>query len=124
PTNAIFAAIAKKLFDFEFTFAEWMAFAMPMVTVTLFICWFYLVKIAFPLPNIPLPGGKKQIEGEKKALGPVSAEERAIFIVFTTTALAWISSSFFLSRFFPGVDDTIIGMMGALALFLIPSKKK
>ncbi len=124
PTNAIFAAIAKRLFDFEFTFAGWMAFAMPMVTVTLFICWFYLVKIAFPLPNLPLPGGKKQIEGEKKALGPVSAEERAIFIVFTITALAWISSSFFLSRFFPAVDDTIIGMAGAVALFLIPSKRK
>lgn len=124
PTNAIFAAIAKRMFDYEFTFALWMAFAMPLVILALFICWVYLVRVAFPLPNVPLPGGKEKIGDEMKSLGPVGQEERAIFFVFIATAIAWISSSFFLSRLVPGMDDTIIGMTGALALFLIPSSSK
>lgn len=121
PTNAIFVAIAEKLFHTDFTFALWMAFALPMVLLSLIICWVYMVRWAFPLPDMALPGGKQKIEEEKKLLGPVSQEERAVFIVFVLTAFAWISSSFLLSSLLPAIDDSMIGMGGALALFLIPS---
>lgn len=123
PTNVVFSAIVKQLYDVEISFALWMAFAMPLVIVLLGILWWYLVRVAFPLPKKPLAGGKKQIDDELRKLGRMSWEEKAVFAVFVITALSWICSPIFIKKFLPGIDDTIIGMSGALMLFLIPSKR-
>jgi sodium-dependent dicarboxylate transporter 2/3/5 len=37
-------------------------------------------------------------------------------------AVAWITRSFVLDNWIPGIDDTIIAMVGGVALFLIPAK--
>jgi sodium-dependent dicarboxylate transporter 2/3/5 len=41
-------------------------------------------------------------------------------VVFTLTALAWVTQRF-LAMWIPGLSDTSIGIAGALALFLIPA---
>lgn len=124
PTNVVFTAIARQLFGAEISFALWMGFAMPIVVVLLAILWFYMVHIAYPLPKKPLAGGKRQIDEELKELGKMSWEEKAVFAVFVLTAFSWISSSFLLKSWLPGIDDTIIAMAGALALFLVPSRSE
>jgi solute carrier family 13 (sodium-dependent dicarboxylate transporter), member 2/3/5 len=124
PTNVVFSAIAQQLFDIEISFALWMAFAMPLVVVLLTILWWYMVRVAYPLPKKPLAGGRKQIEDDLKELGKMSWEEKAVFAVFTLTAFSWITSSFLLKKVLPGLDDTIIAMSGALALFLVPAKSE
>jgi sodium-dependent dicarboxylate transporter 2/3/5 len=58
-----------------------------------------------------------------KGLGKISYEEKTILIVFILTALAWISRSYILVKIIPNLDDTIIAVISAIVLFILPSKK-
>ncbi|GGA34760.1 sodium-dependent dicarboxylate transporter SdcS [Kroppenstedtia guangzhouensis] len=122
PPNAIFAAQVKQIFDVEISFATWMLFGVPVVIVLLFFTWWYLVKVAYPMKYDEIPGGGAIISQEKKSLGAPSAEEKAVFVVFILTALAWIFRDLILKKFIPGIDDTVIAISAALVLFLIPSR--
>ncbi|ARI78502.1 SLC13 family permease [Halobacillus mangrovi] len=121
PPNTIFRAVVQKTYGIEISFAGWMAFGVPLSIIFLAIAWFYLVKVAFPMKIKQLPGGKKVIHNEKEALGVMSPEEKIVMTVFTITALAWISRSFVLVQINENINDTIIAMIAAIALFLIPS---
>lgn len=122
PTNAIMAAVIKDLYDYSIGFNEWMAFGLPLVSVMLFICWYYLVSAANPLPKkFSLSDGKNIISTQLKALGKISFEEKLVMIVFGLVCLAWILRSFVLMKILPGIDDTIIVLTGVLILFILPS---
>ncbi|MHA6253176.1 SLC13 family permease [Oceanobacillus sp. CAU 1775] len=122
PPNAILAGAVKELFDYEISFAGWMLFGTPFAWAFIFLAWFYLTKFAFPTKLKDLPGGKAIFDEEKKKLGNASYEEKAVFIVFTLTALAWITRTFVLNEINENIDDTMIAIIAALALFLIPAK--
>ena len=124
PTNAMFAAVVKEIYNVDIDFATWISFALPISSILLFISWVYLVKFVYPVKirNEQLAGN--EIEMELKALGKVTREEKRVTVVFAITALAWILRSLVLKRFFPNIDDTIIAIVGALVLFIIPSTKK
>lgn len=122
PTNAIMAAVINDLYDYSIGFNEWMAFGLPLVAVLLMICWYYLVSSANPLPkSFSLPDGKNIIGSQLKALGKISYEEKSVMIVFGTVCLAWILRSFVLVKLLPGIDDTIIVLIGVVLLFILPS---
>lgn len=123
PGNAILAAIVQQLYGEEISFARWIVLGLPLTLVLLLVCWYYLVRMAFPLPASATDSGPKLRE-ELRALGPVSAEEKWVTIVFVCTALAWISRSLLLNRFFPTLDDSMIAMGAAVVLFMIPSRSK
>jgi sodium-dependent dicarboxylate transporter 2/3/5 len=76
------------------------------------------------LKGLKLPGGKKIISKQIEELGPMSKEEKLVLIVFIATALAWICRSFLLKQFIPAIDDTIIAVIAAITLFIIPSTTK
>lgn len=123
PPNAILAGTAKELFGYEISFANWMLFGVPFAWIFIFIAWFYLTKIAFPMKINGFPGGREIIEKEKEKLGKASYEEKAVFTVFILTALAWIFAAL-LKKVIPNLDDAIIAIIAAVVLFLIPSKNK
>jgi sodium-dependent dicarboxylate transporter 2/3/5 len=122
PTNVIFTAMVQQIFKVEVTFADWLFFALPMVLVLLILSWWVLVKLAFPMGKIEIPGGKQTIQKELSDMGTMSPEEKLIALVFGLTALAWIMRSFVLQKLFPGIDDTVIALVGALVLFILPAK--
>ncbi|MFD1065042.1 SLC13 family permease [Oceanobacillus locisalsi] len=124
PPNAILAGSVNTMYGVNLSFASWMLFGVPFAWIFIFIAWYYLTKIAFPLKTKQLPEGKKIIDDEKKKLGAASYEEKAVFVIFILTALAWISRSFFLDKLNPNIDDAIIALTGAIILFLIPAKNK
>ncbi|HEX6923197.1 MAG TPA: DASS family sodium-coupled anion symporter [Bacillales bacterium] len=124
PPNAVLAGVVEQLYGVNISFAQWMLFGVPIGWVFIFIVWFYLVKIAFPMKVKNLPGGKKVIQDEIKALGAPAFEEKAVLVVFTLATLSWISRSFLLSRFIPGIDDAVIAIAAAIILFIIPSRSK
>ncbi len=121
PTNAIFAAVAKQLFDVEITFARWMLVGFPVSCLLLGVCWYYLVRIAFPIQGTHLTGGQSEIIRMREALGPMSREEKYVSLVFFFVAFCWITRSFLLASILPNLNDTAIAVMGAVALFLIPA---
>ncbi|WP_408007456.1 SLC13 family permease [Pseudalkalibacillus sp. A8] len=124
PPNTIFAGVVQNTYGIEISFALWMMFGVPIVIVLLAITWYYLVKFAFPMKIRELPGGKEVIQKEKRSLGLMGPEEKIILAVFTLTALAWISRSFVLVELNDNINDTIIAMIAAIVLFMIPSATK
>ncbi len=124
PPNLVFAGIMKETFQVEITFEKWLGIGLPFSILMLFICWKYLTRIAFPLKNLRLPGGKASILQQLKTLGRISYEEKMVAVVFGLTAFAWVTKSILLGKIFPAINDTIIALMGAMLLFLIPSKSR
>jgi len=124
PPNLVFAGVIQELYGIEITFSQWLLFGLPISIVMLAICWRYLVGLAFPLQDLAFPGGRAEIEIERqlKELGPLSFEEKMVLAVFILTAFAWITRSFLLTRWLPGLDDTIIAIMGAVLLFVLPAR--
>lgn len=124
PPNTIFKAVVEQTYGIEISFAGWMAFGVPLTILFLALAWFYLVKIAYPMKIKELPGGRKVIGEERRALGVMSVEEKIVMTVFAVTAVAWISRSFLLVNINENINDTMIAMSASILLFLIPSKNK
>ncbi|MCM3670863.1 DASS family sodium-coupled anion symporter [Mesobacillus maritimus] len=124
PANTILAATVQNLYGVEISFARWMLFGVPLVVILIPLVWLYLVKIAFPMKAKQISGGREIIKQEQKELGRMGFEEKVVCTVFTLTALAWVTRSFILKNFIPGIDDTIIALIGAFVLFFIPAKNK
>ncbi len=122
PTNPIFVSVAKQLYGSEFSFATWMAFAMPFALITLFLCWLLLTKVVFPVNKVEMPLGRDSIKRELENLGDMSQEEKAVAVVFLAMAFAWITRSFLLSEFIPGINDTVIAIAASSLMFIIPAK--
>ena len=123
PPNMIFAGVIKESYNIEISFFDWFKFGLPLSIFFLFICWFYLTKIAFKFKQKEFSAGKEEIVSQLKGLGKISYEEKTILIVFILTALAWISRSYILVKIIPNLDDTIIAVISAILLFILPSKK-
>jgi sodium-dependent dicarboxylate transporter 2/3/5 len=124
PTNIILAGLVKELYGIEISFFDWFIFAFPLSVVLLLLCWFYLVKIGFPLTSkFQLTGGKDEIKRQLELLGPMSIEEKRVSMVFGLVSVAWISRTFLLQQWLPALDDTIIAFVGVLLLFILPASK-
>lgn len=123
PPNLIMAGIVKESYGITISFSQWFMFGFPVSTILLAICWYYLTHIAFSFKQESFPGGKAEIRRQVSLLGKMSRQENKVMVVFLLTALAWITKSFLLEKLIPAIDDTIIAIVGGVALFLIPSGK-
>ncbi|PAD39766.1 DASS family sodium-coupled anion symporter [Terribacillus sp. 7520-G] len=131
PPNIILAAMASSLFGVEISFGGWMLIAVPIVVVLLFSSWIYLTKVVFRVKMKELPGGKDLILKQKRDLGKMSFEEKAVLAVFTFAAFMWVSRTFLWEAdavleiiAIPGISDTFIAVLAGVLLFLIPSINK
>ena len=124
PPNLVLAGILEETYGVEITFSQWIGFGLPISVLLLFISWQYLTRIVFKLHKKNFPGGRNEIRQQLNRLGRISFEEIMVLIVFALTATAWISRSFVLKQFVPAIDDTIIGMTGAILLFVLPASRK
>ena len=124
PPNTLLAGAVNEIYGIEITFAEWMLFGVPVAWIFIFVAWFYLVKVAHPLKLRELPGGSAVIKEQKAELGKASYEEKIVFAIFLLAAFSWITRSFLLVEFLPGLNDAMVGLIAALILFAIPSKNR
>lgn len=126
PPNLVLAGVVQELYDYEITFFQWIRFGLPISLLLLALCWFYLTRFAFRFEQQEFPGGRAEIKKQLTAYGKIGYEEKWVLLVFTVTAVAWISRSFFQKQlgWFPQLDDTIIAMIAGLSLFLIASQEK
>lgn len=124
PPNLVLAGVVSNIYDYEISFFQWFTFGFPISVVLLFICWKYLTSYAFNFKQKEFPGGKAEIKRLTKLLGKMSYEEKMVAAVFGTTAFFWITRSFLFNELIPKLDDTIIAIIFAIVLFLIPAKNK
>ncbi|MCR6110989.1 SLC13/DASS family transporter [Bacillus sp. A301a_S52] len=124
PPNTILAGQLREIFDVDLSFGYWMLFGVPLAAFLLLVAWIYLITFAFPMKMKDIPGGREVVENERKALGQMSADEKMVMMIFSLTAIAWITRSFILQEYVhPNINDTLIAITGASLLFLIPSFK-
>lgn len=123
PPNLVLAGVVKETYGVEISFFQWFKFGFPISILLLFLCWFYLTRVAFKFEQKAFPGGSKEIRAQLKSLGKISFEEKSVLVVFVCTAFVWISRSILLEQFIPGIDDTIIAILAGSILFVLPNRE-
>jgi sodium-dependent dicarboxylate transporter 2/3/5 len=121
PPNMVLRGVVESNFGYTITFMDWFIIGFPISITLLFLCWIYITKISNNYFMDEFPLGKDQIIKLKSELGKISAEEKRVGVIFFLTALCWITRSQ-IEKFLPGIDDTIIGMIFGILLFVIPVK--
>jgi len=124
PPNLVLAGVVQETYGIEISFSQWFSFGFPISVLFLILSWMYLTKVAFKFKQKTFPGGKDEIHRQLKELGKITSEEKTVLVVFILTAFAWITRSFLLKSFIPAIDDTIIAIVFAVLLFILPSSKK
>ncbi|WP_433701421.1 SLC13 family permease [Nocardiopsis sp. CA-288880] len=122
PPLAILSATVGELFGESISFGGWMVFGLPIVVVLLAFAWFYLTGVVFKVRFKHLPGGKEIIRGERRSLGRMSAEEKAVLVVFLGAAFMWVTRSFLWDDLLPGISDGVIAVVATVVLFTLPSR--
>jgi solute carrier family 13 (sodium-dependent dicarboxylate transporter), member 2/3/5 len=123
PPLAILAATVGELFGETISFGQWMLFGVPIVILLLSFTWFYLTNVSFKVRFKHLPGGAELIRSEKKALGGMSYEEKAVLAVFLGAAFLWVTRSFIWEDVLPGISDGIIAIIATVILFTLPTRR-
>lgn len=119
PPNALLAGFMAESYGVRIGFAQWMAFALPLVLAALPICWFLLTRVVFPLSLNEVGGGRAMIARELGSLGPLSRAEAIVGGIAATVALAWVLQPL-VEPWLPGLSDTAIAVTGAVLLFVVP----
>jgi sodium-dependent dicarboxylate transporter 2/3/5 len=126
PPNLVFikhyematAAMSPDGVGYRVNFYEWMKIGVPVVVVLLPLAWLYLSR--------PLFGAAQRVRLPQ--LGAWRSEEVRVLIVFTITALAWITRatpgegwSGLIGA--PGVSDGTVALAAVLVMFVVPNGK-
>ncbi len=128
PPNAVMAGAARELAGVRIGFGQWMLVGGPVAAIMLPLGWIVLTRILHP-PGRLAGDAADLIERERAGLGPMSRSERVVGTVFVLTALAWILRSPKtigalhlpgLTTLAPGLRDSTIAMLAAVALFCVP----
>jgi len=125
PPNVAYVNYIHEKFNFTIGFTDWMIVFTPLTIVLFFMLYWVLVKFLFPNRIKHSAEGKSYIRTELKALGKLSAPEKRVLLVFICTVFLWIFKDLInLVQKAVVLDDTIIAMIGAITLFIIPSGNK
>jgi sodium-dependent dicarboxylate transporter 2/3/5 len=123
PPNAVFASLSKSLVNVEVSFGQWMLIGVPISAVSLAFAWWYMVNFGAKIGKEPIAEEKRIILERLRQLGALTRQEKTVAIIFGATAIAWISRGLVWGKFVPMIDDSIIAIIAALSLFVIPSGK-
>lgn len=121
PPNVAFIAFIEKKYNYTIQFVDWMLLCVPLVIVLLASLYFVLVKWLYPSKIINSPEANSFINSEINSLGKLSIAEKRVLIIFCATALLWISRDILNQLHLFKLDDNMIAIMGALALFATPA---
>ena len=121
PPNALLAAYLSKNYQINISFADWMMLGVPLALVMLVVCWFWLCKVHFRLPANS--AGQHNFRAELNALGKLRRAEMLVLLVFTLAALSWISQQWLAKWTGLPLSDTLIALIAAVLLFVLPGEK-
>ncbi|MBI4006164.1 MAG: anion permease [Gammaproteobacteria bacterium] len=88
--NLVFVKQAGPLLGHDVDFLTWFKVGLPIVLIALPLVWWYLVRIAAPLPSQGFAGSSEVIAEERAGLGAMNRGERIVLIAFVLAALLWI----------------------------------
>lgn len=122
PPNVAYAGHISERFNYTIGFTDWMLVFMPLTIVLILLLYWIMVKWLYPNRISHSEEGTIYIQEELNKLGPLTLPEKRVLIVFVGTIFLWITKDV-LNEFQQtlALDDTIIAMIGAICLFIIPS---
>jgi sodium-dependent dicarboxylate transporter 2/3/5 len=117
------------------SFGTWFLMGLPLAAAMLVIIWLIITRWMCRIPaHVTVERGV--LDREAASLGPMSFEERAVLVVFATTAGLWLFRKDLVlgvatlpgwSRLIPFpdlVDDGTVAMAMALLLFFVPTRSR
>ncbi len=134
PPNGVCAAFISKTYQDTLTFSEWIKLGVPVMLVTLPICWALLL-LMFPTRNLNIQGASDLLKREHESLGKTSTGEWLVIAVFSLASLAWIFRPQLVQLFnltkqtadgktISLLTDAGIAITASLLMFLIPVKPR
>ncbi len=125
PPNSVLIGLLENEYNIEISFVKWMVMGLPFSIILIAIIYWVLVKWMFPNKNMEFKASKQFIDTELKKLGKISKKERHVLIIFACIVFLWIFRSL-INSLIPALalSDTIISVLGAIALFAIPFNLK
>ena len=124
PPNVAFVSFIREKYEYTIPFSRWMLICTPIAFLLLFALYLVMVKWLYPNRIKSDPATREHIRHELKALGPISPAEKRVLIIFICTALLWITKDLINELGWIDLDDTMIALMGALALFICPAGER
>lgn len=117
PPNVVFMGIYTQITGLEIGFAQWMAWAVPIVLVLVPLIALWLTRNLTHTGSIDLP-----------QVGAWQSGEVRVLIVFALTALLWITRKEPMGGWtawmdFPYTNDYVVAFVAVVALFIIPDGK-
>jgi anion transporter len=90
--NPVAVAFIEKSFNHTISWGEWLIYGGPYSVILGIIFYFILTRMnKFEFQEIP--GGREIIRKELEELGPMSAKEKRISVIFAITILLWVTDS-------------------------------
>jgi len=125
PPNVAYVGFILKKYNYNIGFVNWMLICTPLAILLLTSLYLVMVKWLFPNRIKSDDNTKQLINNEVMQLGQFSKAEKRVLIIFVCTALLWITRSI-INEVQPYIklDDTMIAVMCAVALFICPSGDK
>ena len=122
PPNVAYKGYIKEAYNYEIGFVDWMLLCTPIAILLLATLYWVMVKWLFPNRIKSDDGTRQLIQSEVNQLGPLSTAEKRVLIIFIVTALLWILRKIIndAQNWFE-LDDTMIAVMCAVALFICPA---
>ena len=122
PPNVAFVGYFEKTYKTNIEFLDWMLLCTPISLLLMFTLYIILTRVLFPNHIRSNDLAKNFIYEEYNSLGPLSVAEKRVMIIFSATAMLWIFKDLLNSfQNLIKLDDTIIALLGAVALFIFPS---
>ena len=122
PPNVAYVRHLNEELKHGIDFASWMMLCMPLAIILLLSLYVIMVKWLYPNHLSHSVEGKNFINTELKEMGRLSRQEKRVLIVFCSTAFLWITKDIInTSQKIIQLDDSIIALLGAISLFIIPS---
>ncbi len=117
PPNLIFVQVYESTTNEVISFGQWMSWGLPVVALLLPSAWWWVTRDLPAELNVTLP-----------VVGPWRSAERRVLIIFSLTALAWITRAEPFGGWqqwlhLPAANDASVALIAVLALFVVRDKE-
>ncbi|MFL6846157.1 MAG: SLC13 family permease [Allosphingosinicella sp.] len=118
PTNAIAVGIVEKATGYRIGFLTWAIYGIPLVLVSVPLCWLILMKVQKVAATDFDPAAARAGIGEAR---PWSTAEKRLVPLVALTVAAWVALPF-VTPYLPkdSLTDGTVAVIAALLLFVIP----
>src|SRR5690606_25848820 len=124
PPNVAYVGFMRQRYDVNVEFSQWFLLCAPIALLLMLSLYFVMTKILFPNRLASDPSTGNEIRARIAALGPLKVPEKRVLVLFISTATLWVTKDLINAIGLIRLEDTIIAVMGATAMFICPSGAK